>query len=307
MTNFPTDHHFVPKCYLKAFTDTQKKLWKKRNDNSRINQVHPSQICYELNAYKFRTSQILKLNNLNDEYYIERNAFKFQESNYGKLLPSLIRYQEEPRVTNKMKYKLFLETLLTIKRRNPVSKNEILERFKDSYKTEEGINKFLFFMSQETGIKKFTPEIQKLIKDYLSVESKNPDRLHDMYLSAFINKTDNNAISNLTTDLYKLKQYILFSPITYQFITSDNPGFIISNGSISNLSGFGGDFEFYFPLSPLTCLYINSKKIESNDTLEKSIYNVILKKDDVKAINTNSKLISKNFVLAYSKSVLEKL
>ena len=33
MNNPPKDHHYVPKCYLNSFTNTQNKLWKLRNDN----------------------------------------------------------------------------------------------------------------------------------------------------------------------------------------------------------------------------------------------------------------------------------
>lgn len=305
MINPPTNHHFVPKCYLNSFTDTQKRFWKKRNDNSRISQVYPTQVCYEPNANKFLTNQILKFYNLDDEYYVEKNAFKFQENNYSRTLIQILKFQKEPKVIDKIKYRLFLETLLTIKRRNPVSRNEILESFKKSYKTEEGIKDFLNFLSEETGISDFPVETENFIRYYLAVESQNPNRLHDMYLSAFINKKDYTTISNLTNDLFNLKQYLLFAPISQQFITSDNPGFLISGGTLSTRSGFGGNFEFYFPLSPLTCLYLNSKKIESPNILQKTVYNIILDAPSVKVINENTKKTSRNYILSFSKKTLE--
>jgi hypothetical protein len=208
-------------------------------------------------------------------------------------------------VIDKSKYRLFIETILTIKRRNPVFRNEIIEKFKESYKTEEGIKEFLKTLSNDTGIKHFTAEVENYIRGYLNVESQNPDRLYDMYLSAFVNKTEYNTISNITNDLLSLKQYILFAPIGSQFITSDNPGFLKSNGKISNIGGFGGDYEFYFPLSPTTCLYLNSKIIESDSVIQNTIYSILVNESDVKAINLNSKLLSKNFILSLSKRVLE--
>lgn len=307
MNNPPKDHHFVPKCYLLPFTDSQNNFWKKRNDNGRLSLTNPTKVCYEPNANRFRTTQILYFNNLTDAYYIEKNAFKNQENNYGKIISKLLKFQSEPQIINKTHYRLFLETLLTIKRRNPRSRVEIIERFKAGYKSEDGIKEFFKFLSEETGVKELTPEAKEFIKNYLSVESQNPDRLHDMYLSAFINKRDYDTIQNLTTDLFGLKQHILFAPITQQFITSDNPGFLVSNGILSNLGGFGGDYEFYFPLSPLSCLYLNSNIVEANSIIEKAIYSKIVTEYQVKIINENTRSLSNNYVLGFSKKSLELL
>lgn len=307
MNNQPKNHHYVPKCYLNLFTNTQNKFWKRRNDNGSFSETNPSKVCYEADANRFRTKQTLFYNNLEDEYYVEKHSFKHQENNYGKLITSVTKFQNEPKVIEKSKYRLFLETLITVKRRNPFSKNEILQRFKESYKTEDGIRNFFNFFAQETGVKDFTPEIEVFIKNYLNTESQDIDRLHDMYLSAFVNKSDYTTISQITDDLYALKQYILFAPIDQHFITSDNPGFLKVNGQAINLSGFGGDFEFIFPLSPLTCLYLKSNDFEPLNSIQKTVYNIIVDKAQVKAINNDTKLISSKYVLAYSKRTLETL
>lgn len=307
MINPPKNHHFVPKCYLNLFTNSQKKFWKKRKDNNRISETNPSKVCYEEYGNRFRTVQALHLNNLSDEYYIEKNAFKLQENNYDKILNPLIKFQDEPKVVNKDQYHLLLETLLTIKRRNPSSRNEILEGFREGYKTEEGVQLFLKFLSEETEKKTFSKEEEQFIRSYLVGESQNPDRLHDMYLSAFINRQDYDTIPNLTRDLYALKQYILFAPINQHFITSDNPGFLITNGHVSNLSGFGGNFEFYFPLSPHCCLYLKSSDLELESILQKTVYNIFIDKAQVNSINKNTQLISRNYLLAFSKRTLEAL
>lgn len=307
MNNPPKNHHFVPKCYLSSFTNSQNNFWKKRNDNGRLSLTNPTKVCYEPNANRIRTKQILHLNNLTDAYYIEKNAFKTQENNYGKIITKLLKFKSEPQIVNKIHYQLFLETLLTIKRRNPLSRFEIIEKFKASFKYEGGVKEFFNFLSEETGVKKLTPEVEEFIKTYLSVEAQNPDRLHDMYLSAFINQRDYDTIRNLATELFALKQYILFAPISQQFITSDNPGFLVSNGILSNLGGFGGNYEFYFPLSPLTCLYLNSNMVEANTTLQKAIYNILVNESQVKTINENTQSLSNKYLLAFSKKSLELL
>ena len=307
MSNPPKKHHYVPKCYLNSFTNTQNKFWNRRNDNGSISETNPSKVCYEPYANRFKTKQGLFYNNLTDEYYVEKNSFKRQENNFGNLITSLIKFQNEPKVINKLKYHLFLETLITIKRRNPFSKNEILQSFKNSYNSEDGIGNFFNFLTQETGIKDFTPEISEFIKNYLKSESQDSDRLHDMYLSAFVNRVDYTTISQLTNKLYTLKQYILFAPIDQHFITSDNPGYLKVNGHAINLSGFGGEFEFFFPLSPLTCLYLKSNVFESLNSIQKLVHNIIIDKTQVKTINNDTKLISNKYVFAYSKRTLETL
>lgn len=305
MTNNPINHHFVPKCYLNLFTDFQKKFWKKRVDNRKITETVPSKVCYLQNGYSFRDEQNIILNNLEDKYHVERHSFKYQESNYGKIINDVIRFSNTPIVVDKNRYALFIEMLVTVKRRNPSSKTSLINNFRESYKSEEAISKFIEFYSQVTGIKDVDPEMESHIKEYLANKSKNIDHLHDMYLSAFINKNEYTTIHEVSKDLNKLKQHILHPSIGLQFITSDNPGFTRAGGEIINLGGFGGDFEFYFPLSPDACLYLNSKIPELKQSVQKTIHHSIISKDHVQNINRATETICMNAVFALNKTVFK--
>lgn len=307
MLNTGQKHHYVPKCYLKSFTNSQNNFWKKRNDNGKISLINPSQVCYEHDANRFRKNQTLILNELEDEYYVEKYSFRNQENNYNKIIEPINKFSKEPKLISKSKYELFIKTLLTIKRRNPISKNEIIQSFKGKYKDEEAVMNFFQFLSEETGFNHFTPEIEKFILDYLSSESQDIDRLHDMYLSAFVENQAYTTINQLTKDLFSLKHYILYANNEQEFITSDNPGFLKLKDQIKNLSGFGGEFEFFFPLSPLACLYIKSDIPDTSNSNEKVIFYRSIDSPLINYINKWSKTVSKNLIFALSSKTLESL
>lgn len=307
MSNPPKDHHYVPKCYLKPFTNFQKEFWKKRMDYKKISITNPTKVCYELNTNRFRFNETLENNNIIDEYYVETHAFKYQENNYERIIGSLLKYQETPKIIDKLQYQLFLETLLTIKRRNPSSRKALIDVFMEGYKTEEGRQKLLQLFSEETGITEIDPITKKKIEQFIIPRSQNLDYLHDMYLSAFVTQDEYTTIRDVTNDLYLRKQYILFTPIGQQFITSDNPGFIKTGKIIISLGGFGGEYEFYFPLSPSYCLYINSSDLEMKNTMEKAIYYKWIDKERVGMINNATKSICMNLIFGYTKEILEAL
>ena len=104
-------------------------------------------------------------------------------------------------------------------------------------------------MISEIGEENLSVGVDEYIKKYLDTEARDPNRLHDMYLSAYVNKAEDTTIATLTNDFYALKQYILHAPIGAQFITSDNPGFTIVGDKILSLGGFGDTYTFVFPIS----------------------------------------------------------
>ncbi|MFP5040012.1 DUF4238 domain-containing protein [Parasediminibacterium sp. JCM 36343] len=135
--NNPRKHHYLPECYTKAFTNSQKQLWKRKKENNKTTVCTPAQIGYEIDTNKIRTKETLSLNGLEDFYYVEKNAFKKQENNYTNTLVKVIKYSDSPIVIDKFKYHLFLETLLTIKRRNPQSRNAIINAYSEKYNSHK--------------------------------------------------------------------------------------------------------------------------------------------------------------------------
>ena len=307
MTNNPRKHHFIPQCYLTPFTDSKRKFWKKDKEGSKIYNVTPAQVCYEIDSNKIRTKNPILFDCNNDDYFIEKEAFKDQENNYGKTVQQVIRYSSNPILIEKTKYILFLETLITIKRRNPVSRTAIIDAFAESVMDPNYVFHFKKFLAEETGVKNLPDEVDDYIKSYLETEAKNPDRHYDMYLSAYTNRKEYTTITNLKNELYSLKQFILHAPIGSEFITSDNPGFTIVNNNAINLGGFGDNFSFCFPISPRTCLFVKSNKIEQKDNLEKLIHPRLVGKNEVHHINEVTRKISNEHIFSLNKEILEKI
>ncbi len=278
-----------------------------RIENKIISETMPVKVCYEIDSNRFRTKQLMEINNLSDEYFVEKKSFIIQENNFAKALSHLSKFNNSQIVVDKRKHLLLLETLITIKRRNPDSRNKIIQAFKESYLTNDGIKLFYQYFLDEFGIQKITPEIEVYIKKFLSTESQNPNRLHDMYLSAFINKLDYTTITEVTQLFYSLKQYILHAPIGKQFITSDNPGFTFTGNIAISLGGFGNHFEFYFPLSPRLCLYLKSTDIENSNFIEKIVYPIFVNKSEVEKINKVTKSLCIKSIFANNKKALENI
>ena len=303
--SIPKKHHFLPECYLTPFTDSKRKFWKKVNGRSKLYHVTPGQVGYEIDSNKIRTKNPILFENISDEYFIEKEAFKKQENNYGQVIKSITKYLTTPQLIEKTKYHLFLETLVTIKRRNPVSRQSIISAFRSSINQPDYVSQFRSFLKEEIGEENMPENVDRYIQNYLETEARNPDRLYDMYLSAYLNQKEYTTIAHLTSDLYSLRQYILHSPIGVQFVTSDNPGLTVVRDQILSLGGFGDNFTFYFPLSPTSCLMLKSTHKEESSVLEKTIYPTLIEKHDVSKVNSFTKQVSDKYLLALDKNALK--
>ncbi|ACU61674.1 DUF4238 domain-containing protein [Chitinophaga pinensis] len=305
MNNPPTKHHYVPEGYLKVFTNFQNSLWQFKKDYRKISLKTPAQVCYEVDANRFKDKRNLLNHDNTDDYYVEKESFKYQEIGYGKIIGTIIKYQRGAQVIDKHRYRLFLETLATIKRRNPSTREGLIEAFKNGYKSEEGIKRFREYLSEQTGLKEPVSHLETKIRTHFANRSRDANYQYDMYLSAFINKGQFTVIAELTNDFYRLKQYILHPPVGWQFITSDNPGFTIYDGKVVSLGGFEGDYEFHFPISPEACLYLNSKHVEDNRLIEKTIYHEWIDQSVVHTLNLSTHAISMKAIFARDRSILE--
>ena len=178
--------------------------------------------------------------------------------------------------------------------------------FSQSVNQPNYVQHFKSFLISEIGEENLSVGVDEYIKKYLDTEARDPNRLHDMYLSAYVNKAEYTTIATLTNDFYALKQYILHAPIGAQFITSDNPGFTIVGDKILSLGGFGDTYTFVFPISPSACLYLKSTDKEDKSNLEKLIYPLIIKNEEVEEINGFTKQISTKDIFVLNNLILEK-
>ena len=304
MTGEPSRHHYVPECYQRGFANTNKQLWTRKKNKANASICTPGMFCYETDANKFKVQETMFFNNLIDQNHIEKNSFKKQENEFPRTRKLVTKFSLLPIIIAKDRYRLFLETLISIKRRNPQTRNFLIKKFTESYDYPEGIPTFKKFIQEEFPGVNVT---DSLIQEYFSIRAKDPDRIYDAYLSVFLSTSDYNIIAELTETLYDLKQFILHSPIGVEFITSDNPGFIKEANNILNEGGFGGEFEYYFPISPNACLYINALAKEPDSNIQKAIYPELIDKHQVSAINQFTKHIANARLFGYTKQFLEKM
>lgn len=222
-------------------------MWRRKKDKPKASPCSPALICYEINLYTIQKDETLLLNNIDDRYFIEKQSFKTQENRYRKILAEIVKFSKSPRVINKKDYHLFLEFIVTLKRRNPYLKNHLARslprKIAQEFKKKD-LRDFLKKMSKEVGD---DVDVDAYLENYSTTKFSDPGKLSDLYLSGFLNIQD-NILTRVTNDLYRLKQILLFAPINSQFITSDNPGFTIIGGEAIPFGGFGGPFQFFFPL-----------------------------------------------------------
>ena len=306
MKNSPKKHHYVPECYLKSFVDHKNNFWYVNRKECKIKLTMPSKVCYEEDAYKIRTEDTIINNKLKDYYDIERFAFRIHENNYQKLLNKIKKIQSSIINLDVFEYKLFLEILLTIKRRNPSSRNALISQFSNSYSADESAQEFYNYLLEVEPEIIHKVNLLEEIKTYLNNQSRNKNFLYDMYLLAYLNTTEFNVIKNIIEDFFKLKQFVLISDSNKEFITSDNPGFTQIENLVYNVGGFGNSYEFYFPLTPKLCFYLNSNNKNSNiKAKEIMIRPLSVSSDTVEAINLNSYQMCNKKIFALSKNSLQ--
>jgi hypothetical protein len=136
----PAKQHFVPRCYLKEFSDSQSKLFQLKRGSKKVNEASISAICRELNIYTIQLEETKLLNNISDQYCIEKRAFQKQENRYPRLLKKICTQSLTPFSVNRSEVRLFLETIITIKRRNPTVKRLLMELLKAKLNSQQYID-----------------------------------------------------------------------------------------------------------------------------------------------------------------------
>ena len=303
--NKPKNHHYIPETYLKSFSNHQKQLYQFRKDYKKFRLVSIAQICYEPNYFKINDTDLLKIFKIDDPNYIEKEYFKKQENNFQSLLKKLVQPGFNHFEISLSEISLFLETILTIKKRNPFHKSRIISAYKEYIKSEKFEEDSKLGVEISRQVDNFNPEI--FIEKYIEEIQSSKEKQSDFFLQFFLDKSENRT--NLWTNLLlEFKIFILHAPAYKPFITTDNPGFTkLPNGEGLPFGGFGLDFEFFFPLTPQCCLCINKNQKDENGKLiiSKKIFRKNVDADVVNMINTYSFFLSEKKVFSYTKESIE--
>ncbi len=302
----PKDHHYLPKVYLKEFSNSQKQLFQIIKGQKTISLKSIGQVCYEPDYFKFSSKENLLLHNIDDVYHIEKNAFKKQENSYSNHLKKITFPSLTSVEVKKSELLSFLETLITIKRRNPTYRKEIIKSYKEYITSEQ------FKKDAELGIE-ISKRIDKIdpveyLENYINEAITDKSKQSDFYLQGFLDK-ENRITAHVAETLIQFKTYIYHAPLGCDFITSDNPGFtMMPNGQLYSFGGFATPFTFIFPLTPKCCLFISHQFMDKDHlNLNKKIHVIHTDANFVNTVNDATCQLAIKRIFSYRKEALSKL
>lgn len=133
----PINNHYVPQVYFKAFGDSQKQVYQLKRKYRKISKKSIAQICYEPNYFTIQRDETKLFNNVTDPYHIEKHAFKKHENLYERILKKITFPSLNQTRLTKSEVKTFLEILITIKRRNPTVKKQLIKEIRNHFNSGE--------------------------------------------------------------------------------------------------------------------------------------------------------------------------
>jgi len=297
----PVDQHYVPKTYLKSFANLQKVIYQVKREYRKISQTTISKICYEPNYFTIRREETKLLNKIADPFHIEKNAFKKQENNYGKILKKITLASLKETQISRTEVRSFLEILITIKRRNPTVRKVLMENYLNYINSMEFKKRIEPGMELARKVDKIDPD--EYVQNFLKEINSDSNRLNDTYLLSFLGN-EQKVIERVLDTLMQFKLFINHAPPGMQYITSDNPGFTVVEDIVTNYGGLGQEFLFVFPLTPLCCLIVDASEPEDPYVLHKPVHIRHVGSSSVVLTNKSTASVSREKIFSYSKHVL---
>lgn len=307
------DQHIVPKVYLKRFTfDNKTQLYKlpikSPYNNIKTKEASTTSICYEENYFTIGTKKLLEKYDISDPYFIEKEAFKYENDFLEKYLNDLC----SSKVISKKKAIELVKIILSIKRRNTV--------MRDIFLNEEIVNKSLDknLEIMEKRIEKFKDKFSEIGVDLDETVKKvsrkvksdftKKDFLTDLFRENFLEETKGiSRIDSLINLLVSKVFYVYKTTEDYPFITNDNPGCTtLKNDEIvdTNFS----DWEFYsFPIDPLHMLIIVKTHNDRDMTVFKNIKHILATKKFVDLANKASVINCNKLIISNKRELLDSL
>lgn len=180
----PNKHHFLPRTYLNAFTNSQKQLFQQRKGYIKIDPKSPKQICYIPNYFKYNSPEDLLFHKLKDHHFIEKEGFKKYENSYAKLLRKIITPSLYPITLKKSEILLFLEILISFKRRSPTYRKFVIKSFVDMVNSDQFKKDTQLGIEISRRINKIDPD--KYLETFIRNVTYNNEKQADLYLQGFL-------------------------------------------------------------------------------------------------------------------------
>lgn len=305
--NNPKKHHLVPECYLKEFSSSNSKLLQiyDKIDMKQKPQKTPAQVCYEIDAFRIRNQDTLMFGKIEDEYIVEKSFFKKIENNYPKIVAKIKTTLGRTLNLNRQEAVDFLNLFLSIKKRSENFRKSMLDKKDIEYYLTKNIKEMMPVIRQITEKLGQNEDLENSIEIIKKNVLTNEEKLYDAYLMSIGNT---KVLDKLIEFLMNFKWLVISAPVDCQFITSDNPGFNYNElKGVSNFGGFGDDFNFIFPITPLHCLFISNAYLDKTFPDNKALHFYEGAKDVVININTLTFQTAKKKIFAYSYNAIENI
>lgn len=300
--NESKQHHYVPKVYLKGFTNESGNFFQYDLKHKKISVRKSSQVGYEIDYFKIQRLETKTINQIDDEYIIEKKAFVEQENFYQKLVCEVVGTTHNLFTFSIESCVLLLKTLITIKRRNPSVKEKMTGAMKNHVESGEFENQVAPYMDLARQIDKKDPApyIEKIKNQFLN----EPSKASDLFTLGFL-EPDSKIVKEVTATFLQSRIQIWHSPHDVEFITSDNPGFMLSGTEVLNFGGLSGPYLFAFPLTPQAGLIIDSDEAANPASEIVKIYPKEITKEQVIAINRATAKVAMGKLFARNRDPLQ--
>lgn len=301
--NKPRKHHFVPECYLNQFGSNSKlycsnleilKTQKKKNNPLR----NSGQICYDINFYTINEPLEYNLNEF-DELHVESKVLNSSENKYKKIINKLLEQKEL-----NLNESIFLsDFIIQLKQRNPYYLKNSEKNLKST--SEKAKANMFNKLKDNIRFKHMPPALLRyeIEKEMYKIKSRS-NIVRSAQLKGIIEKSDHESKS-----IERFREAILNCQFTLlnssdsdmSFITSDNPGYSISNNGNLENTKFKDGFTYYLPLTSKYCLKFSdncfdnfySNKSESKQLISKKVEN-----KEVEFININSSRLVNKIIIS---------
>ncbi|MDI9311852.1 MAG: DUF4238 domain-containing protein [Limnohabitans sp.] len=300
MNNQPKKQHHVPKCYLQQFADNNGNVyyWKHKQEKSTIKQINISGICYIKDQFTIHDDYIKKINE-NDAYIVEKKAFEEVENKYPKIIQNIIAYQTTPKALTEDDMHIFLEMIISLKRRSPIMKKQVSEIYTRRMEEElkHNFSQFIFQNLPKEVIEMYGNEIEDEIRNKIKDESYTKDIANAALL--------NYRLEDINNHFYQYKKFILYaSAESDEFITSNDPVIFITNKGLTKDTALGEkNWEIVYPISKKYLFLLSNNYIEENINARTTMYPLKIDTEIVNYINACIKECSDE-IIAYSESAL---
>jgi Protein of unknown function (DUF4238) len=304
--------HYVPRCYLKGFSDENGFLFSVnlkvigKNYKEKPKQKNISSICFlddHYNIFNEYDSTIFRFNQY-DELYLESTVFGKTESKYKEIRDRILLGNN---VTSE-DINYFADFIVQLKLRNKFWYENILKK-----NSKEWIQNSMNNILQEMEEKGLFSHIPKGIKQLKINEIKLKNILDEDFpkkiqLHSLIERHNpNNPHNIIIRKALLLASWVIWEvPETSKhfFITSDNPGYSIGISGEPENTRFKDKFTFYLPLTSRHCLVItDDEKCNRLPTISK----YLVSENTVRVMNLHTCHIINERILGERKNEFEEL